>query len=216
LLRKLARRLAADATILDVGANVGQYARLARRAFPQAKIYSFEPNPAAFAKLVQIADELEIETIPLGCGNSVGSMPMFDFSESSGSEVATLVPGALETSGVEPAEFQVALTTIDNFCNERNIGEVGLLKIDVEGFERQVLMGASEMLSAGRVQVVQFEFNEGTLVNYTRMEDLQAQLAGYTLHRLLYDGNLLPIEPMPGLRKNLFCYQNIVALRDKR
>jgi hypothetical protein len=100
LLWKLARRLAADTTILDVGANVGQYARLARRAFPQAKICSFEPNPAAFAKLVQIADELEIEAVPLGCGNSVGRVPMFDFSESSGSEVATLVPGVLETSGV--------------------------------------------------------------------------------------------------------------------
>ena len=214
LLGKLARRLAEDTTILDVGANVGQYATLARKYFPRANIFSFEPNPAAFAKLLQLADELKIEAIPLGCGSSVGQMPMFDFSESSGSEIATLVPGVLETIGVQPMRFEVDLTTIDSFCNERNITEVGLLKVDVEGFERQVLMGASGMLSAGRVEVVQFEFNEGTLLNYTRMEDLQRQLAGYTLHRLLYDGSLLPIEPMPGVRKNLFCYQNIVALRN--
>ena len=50
-LRKLAGRLPPDPVIFDVGANVGQYARMVRKAMPGARIFSFEPGPAAFERL---------------------------------------------------------------------------------------------------------------------------------------------------------------------
>jgi len=213
LLHKLRKMLPSDAVILDVGANTGQYATIARKAFPRARIYSFEPNPAAFAKLQEAADRLGIHPIAMGCASTPGRMPMFDRSADAGTPFATLVPGVLERAGMNPARFEVELTTIDRFCEEQGLDEVALLKIDVEGFEKSVLEGAATMLARRRVEVVQLEFNEMNLLSRTTMDDIAALLDGYALHRLLYDGSLLPLDSVPTIRRNLFGFQNIVAVR---
>jgi len=213
LLHKLRKVLPPDAIILDVGANTGQYATIARKAFPEAQIHSFEPNPAAFAKLRETAERLRIHPIALGCGSAPGTRTMFDRSADSGTPLATLVPGVFEQRGISPVRFEVELTTIDRFCEEWGLDEVDLLKIDVEGFEKSVLEGASNMLAKRKVRFVQLEFNEMNLLSRTTMDDVAALLEGYTLHRLLYDGSLLPIYAIPQLRRNLFSFQNIVAVR---
>jgi hypothetical protein len=123
------------------------------------------------------------------------------------------VPGVMEQAGRDVVSFDVELTTIDRFCAEHSLKQVDLLKIDVEGFERSVLEGASEMLARRAVRVIQFEFNEMNLLSGTTMDDIQALLGGYSIHRLLYDGSLLPLDSAPTLRRNLFSFQNIVALR---
>jgi FkbM family methyltransferase len=213
LLQKLSKVLPPEAIILDVGANIGQYARIARKAFPEAQIYSFEPNPAAFARLQEAAKRLRIHAIALGCGSTPGTLPMFDRSADAGTPFATLVPGVLEQTGIAPARFEVKLTTIDRFCDEQAIDQVDLLKIDVEGFERSVIEGASTMLAARKVRFVQFEFNEMNLLSRTTMDDIAALLPGYALHRLLYDGSLRSLDSVSPLQKNLFAFQNIVAVR---
>ena len=213
LLQKLSKTLPAEAIILDVGANSGQYARIARKAFPNAHIYSFEPNPAAFAKLQAAAKDLRINAIALGCANTPGRLPMFDRSADAGTPFATLVPGVLEQAGMNPVRFEVELTTIDLFCAEQGIDHVDLLKIDVEGSEKSVLEGASAMLAQRKVRLVQFEFNEMNLLSRTTMDDIAALLPGYALNRLLYDGSLLSIDSVAPLNRNLFGFQNIVAVR---
>ena len=213
LLHKLRKMLPAEAVIFDVGANSGQYATIARQAFPQARITSFEPNPAAFAKLQETAGRLGIQAIAMGCGSTPGKAAMFDRSADAGTPFATLVPGVLEQAGMDPERFEVELTTIDAFCVEQGVDQLDLLKIDVEDFEQSVLEGASDMLARRAVRVVQFEFNAMNLLSHTTMDDLAGLLDGYALHRLLYDGSLLPIDQAPTIRRNLFGFQNIVALR---
>lgn len=214
LLLKLRKTLPSDAIMLDVGANSGQYATLARAVFPDARIYSFEPNPAAFAKLVETARQLRIQPIALGCGSAPGTRLMFDRAADAGTPFATLVPGVIEQRVATPARFDVELTTIDIFCQEQGLAEVHLLKIDVEGFEQNVLEGAAAMLAKRAVRVVQFEFNEMNLLSHTTMDDMAALLDGYALHRLLYDGSLLPIGAAHPMQRNLFGFQNIVAVRE--
>jgi FkbM family methyltransferase len=216
MLRKLRKHLPQKPVILDVGANIGQYSRIAREALPEARIYSFEPNPASFTKLQARSAELGVCVVPRGCGAAPGKMILFDSDEESGTGRATLVPGVFERMGLDPALIEVELTTIDQFCDEQGIDEVHLLKIDVEGSEKAVLQGASRMVSGERVQFIQFEFNEMDLLSHTTMEDIQALLPGYRLHRILYDGNLLPIDSLPAIRRNLFDYQNLVAVRAGR
>lgn len=64
-----------------------------------------------------------------------------------------------------------------------------------------------------RIDAVQFEFNEMNLFSHSNMADIERLLDGFDLLRILYDGNLLPLASAPLYRKNIFCYQNIVALR---
>jgi len=211
MLRKLRKHLPAKAIVLDVGANIGQYSRIARQALPDAQIYSFEPNPASFARLKARSEQLRIHAVPRGCGAAPGKMTLFDSDPDSGTGLATLVPDVFEQRGVEPARIDVELTTIDDFCEEHGLDEIHLLKIDVEGFEKAVLQGATRMISGKKVRFIQFEFNEMNLLSHTTMEDMQALLPSYRLHRILYDGSLLPIHSAPEIRRNLFDYQNIVA-----
>lgn len=208
-LKRLA--LPADAVIMDVGANHGQFATLARRHFPDATIYSFEPNPSSFAKLRDSAKALNVIAIPMGCGDRPGTLQMFDSSVDAASGLATFVPGVFEHEGKTPVAIEATLTTIDDFCAERRIDHIGLLKIDVEGFEANVLMGAQRMLT--RTDFVQFEFNEMNLLSKTSMADLEKLLPGFLLSRILYDGQLLPLNAAPVYRQNLFTYQNVVAVR---
>lgn len=114
-LRGLARTLPGDITILDVSANEGQYATLARRAFPKATIHSFEPNPAAFERLKGNAERLQIHAVPLGCASESGTMTLFDSSTDAGSGLATFVPGIFESDGVAPVRIEARVTTISEF-----------------------------------------------------------------------------------------------------
>lgn len=212
MLRKLRKRLAERPVVLDVGANIGQYSRVAREALPSAQIYSFEPNPASFAKLQARSKTLGIHPVPRGCGAAPGKMILFDSDNESGTGRATLVPGVFENMGVDPARIEVELTTVDEFCQVHGLETIDLLKIDVEGFEKAVLQGAGRMISAHKIHFIQLEFNEMDLLSHTTMEDLGELLPGYRLHRILYNGSLLPIDALPVIRRNLFDYQNIVAV----
>ena len=213
MLRRLASRLGSHPVILDVGANHGQFAALIRNAVPGARILSFEPNPAAFTKLVAAADHLGIEPFNVGCGSQAGRLTLFDATSTEGSGLATFVPGVFERQGIEPVGIEAELVTLDQFCADHGIERVGLLKIDVEGYERSVLEGAQRLIAERRIDVVQLEFNEMNLDSHTTIEDIQALLAGFALHRVLYDGNLVSLDGAPAVRRNLFVYQNLVALR---
>ena len=217
LLRKLSKILPAEAIILDVGANTGQYARIARKAFPKRTSIRSSPTPRPSPSCKRLPkacgstpSRSAAQTRPAGCRCSTGQAD-------AGTPFATLVPGVLEQAGMNPVRFEVELTTIDRFCGEQGLDHVDLLKVDVEGSEKSVLEGASAMLSQRKVRLVQFEFNEMNLLSRTTMDDIAALLPGYALHRLLYDGGLLPIDSISPLNRNLFGFQNIVAVRsDKR
>ena len=213
MLGRLAPRLGIKPVIFDVGANHGQFATLARNALPDARILSFEPNPASFKLLGAAADRLNIEIFNVGCGSEPGQMILFDSSATDASGLATFVPGVFERQGIEPVGIPAEVVTLDQFCADHGIEHINLLKIDVEGFERSVLEGAQRMLTAGRIDAVQLEFNEMNLDSHTTVEEVQALLPGLVLHRVLFDGNLLSLDNAPPVRRNLFVYQNLVALR---
>lgn len=206
-LERLARHLPVDSLILDVGANRGQYAALARAAFPRARIISFEPNPEAFSALRERAAGLDVEAVPLGCGRSPGEALLFDCG--GGSPLATLVPDV----HADAVETTVELTSIDDFCAERGIASIDLLKIDVEGAEHAVLEGAQRMLAARSVRVVQFEMNAMTLDAGTPLGRIEQLLRGYALFRILPSGQLLRLDGRESFFKNLYSYQNLVAIR---
>ena len=88
----------------------------------------------------------------------------------------------------------------------------GFLKIDVEGFELEVLRGAQRMLSEGRIVAIQFEFNEMNVVGRVFVGDFFHLLGPtYTLYRLLPHG-LMPIIGQNHWWNEQFIYQNLFAL----
>lgn len=145
-------------TIFDVGANIGEWTRLASRAFPTSKIHSFEPVPATFQKLSENSGgKQNIQLNNIGLSDAPGELTIHHSADAN--YLATCVSGfVLPFHGIETQAVKIAVTSGDLYCQKNNIPSIDLLKIDVEGYENNVLTGFSGMLSAGKIKIIQFEY----------------------------------------------------------
>jgi len=137
------------ATIVDVGANVGQFTLLVTSLFPQARVIAFEPlaGPASrFARLFAGNDKITLHRAALGPAESTASMHVSRSADSSsllpiGNLQAEIFPGTEEV-GTE----SVTVAPLDRFVAAADIVAPALLKIDVQGYELEVLRGAAPLL----------------------------------------------------------------------
>jgi FkbM family methyltransferase len=148
-------------TVLDVGANSGQYAQRLRDWGYQGKIVSFEPLSSAFAQLQKRAagDALwQIERCALGDREEVSSINVSGASASS--SLLDMLPRHTEIAphtGYIGRE-EVAVHTLDSLFERYFVtGDRVFLKIDTQGFTSRVLEGASGSLD--RVQGLEVELS---------------------------------------------------------
>ena len=148
-------------TILDVGANIGQYAMDAIKNGYQGSIYSFEPIPSVYKTLEMTAKKYSgWQVFNLGAGRMEDEM-MINVSENFVSSSILKVEEASLTA--EPTtrithQEKIKLTTIDSFLNSHPEikGEI-LLKLDVQGYEMEALAGSLKSLS--RIKLIQSELS---------------------------------------------------------
>jgi FkbM family methyltransferase len=137
-------------TVLDVGANEGQFVKVARVLFPQAPILAFEPNPHLVPSLERVLSTSGRGTVlPLACGREQGVLPLHltKFSPSA----SLLQPTRLQIPDFPAAEIgetiQVTVERLDDVVRSNALARAPyLLKLDVQGFELQVLQGATSIL----------------------------------------------------------------------
>jgi len=131
------------ATVVDVGANVGQYSMLfGQWVGPTGAVFAFEPSPAAFEGLVRhiAMNGLESVVTPIDC--AVGAEATTARLIVAGTGGESRLAAAFDA---DAATLSVPVTTIDAFCRDRRITP-GVIKVDVEGFELAVLRGARETI----------------------------------------------------------------------
>jgi FkbM family methyltransferase len=137
---------------LDVGANLG-YTATWFSAWA-AQVYAFEPDPenrAAIHEQFRIRHVHNVEVIGSAVAAEEGSTTLFLKPKAGHHSLADI--GASETID----SIEVTVTTLDRFCAARGIERVGLLKIDVEGFEPDVLEGAGALLEKHAIDLILFE-----------------------------------------------------------
>jgi FkbM family methyltransferase len=203
--------------VLDIGAHIGNYSNTVKSLCPSATIYAFEPHPRTFQKLRVEAFENGYTALNLGCGDMDGTFVLYDYQRqdtiSSGSSHASLFSDIIQ--GIHKADskgWNVQITTVDAFIESSGIEKVDLLKIDTEGNEYKVLQGASKSIEEGKIDAIQFEFNEMNIVSRVFLKDFIEILPSYFLYRLLpYD--FVPLENYVPVSCEIFAYQNIVAIR---
>jgi FkbM family methyltransferase len=133
---------------VDVGANVGYYTRFASRIVgPEGTVLAYEPNPTAFRLLRMNTEQLSNTTIFQKALSDQKGEAIFYIRRHG--EMSSL--GA--DSGARPIRVDVSTLDAELAAYPR----VDFIKIDVEGFEMEVLRGASETLSVHR-PIVYFEF----------------------------------------------------------
>lgn len=148
-LMNLALILERGDTFVDVGANVGLYsAVLGRlcRVWPENRWYAFEPNPDAFGRLIKTTSFLDTRVRNAGVSNQIGTLEF-----TAGAVSGVFGPTKNRSKYQYGASVSIPCVTLDSAQIE---GENIILKIDVEGHEREVPEGATALFELGRVKAV--------------------------------------------------------------
>lgn len=146
--------------VLDVGANKGQFAYELLSYGYRGRIVSFEPLSSAHALLRSNAERFPNWTVAdrTAIGAERGSVEIHISGNSVSSSILDILPSHLEAAprSIFIGSETVPVNRLDDLCalfpDDR-----ALLKIDVQGYEKQVLEGASRVLSACRAVHVEME-----------------------------------------------------------
>jgi len=156
-------------TVFDVGANIGQYSMLASKLVGnQGKVYAFEPSPDVVKPLkhhLKINNCSNVDLVPKAVSSHNGLAEFYPANERGNQGVGSLLPSNPD-QGQTRTESSVSVETItlDSFCEKHGIERVDLLKIDVEGYDLDVLKGAERLLSRCPHLVIQSEVEPENLV----------------------------------------------------
>jgi FkbM family methyltransferase len=206
-------------TIVDVGANTGEYAQELRFYFPKATIYAIEPHPKTFKKLSSLAKKEKLRVFNQGLGDHVGKGKLWDFADDAvlkhtqpTSTLASTLKEVIEDlHGQKAQAYEFPMNTLDNFVKQEKIEKIDFLKIDIEGAEISVLHGAKQLLKNKSISFIQFEFNEMNAYSKTFFKDFMDVLPQHLFYRIMPRG-LYSLGAYRPSTHEIFAFQNIVAI----
>jgi len=138
--------------LFDVGANVGQTTTTLVKYFPNASIFSFEPVGATFASLRRLCERFQhVRCLNMALGSSVG---VAEIEIHRNSELNTLVCDGPRLDDLVGVREAVSINTVDAFCATENVAEIDIFKMDVQGWEMEVLRGARDIMAQKKVRFV--------------------------------------------------------------
>lgn len=148
-------------TVIDIGANVGQFAVACARLFPGVRIHAFEPLPDCVERLAAaLARAEDARVYPLALGEAKGAVPLHVNAHRHSSSVLPL--GAAHKQAFPEArevfEVRVPMSTLDDTLAAVEIARPCLLKVDVQGYEGPVLRGAERVLARVDHAVIECSF----------------------------------------------------------
>ena len=150
-------------TVVDVGANKGQFAKTARMLFPNAEILSFEPIRSCFLVLEsELKADPRFHSFNFGLGDEEREILIHVYVQDASSSF-------LEGTALLAANFPLAvpkrgelaiIKRLDDIAPRLDLRERSLLKVDVQGYEMKVLRGGASMLRGFEIILIETSFSE--------------------------------------------------------
>jgi FkbM family methyltransferase len=173
-----------QAMVFDVGAHTGEWLSLFKKKYTKKSIvYSFEPSRESYTELSAIRME-HFFAHNIAFGDAIGTANLTgDVIGSSGMRITRL--DNTDGNHIE----HINITTIDQFCQDHTIREIDLLKMDIEGYELKALAGAKNILAAGSIKLIQFEYGAPSSEKYSLKEFFDLLSEHYEICRILKHGH---------------------------
>ncbi len=201
--------------ILDIGANVGLYtAILGKGSGDQGRVYAFEPDPENFRFLqrtIAANKLLHVHAVQAAAAAEAGKMRLFTSSENRGDN-------RLYGNELSDGFVDVDVIRLDDFLQGEGVENIDLIKIDVQGYEAEVLKGLENTVRSSQALTLLAEFWPDGLrrAGADPLELLhRLQSWGFRIHSLEAKGKIQPIvnleafiERFPGRN-----YTNIVGIK---
>jgi FkbM family methyltransferase len=192
----------------DIGANKGDYSKeLLTKT--HAKVYAFEPLVQDFADLMERFEDFGDRFIGInkGLGSSEG-IDLIYFNRMKTAH-ASYISEMNTIPYIENENIQeVNTTTLDQFVQYYSIEKIDLIKIDVEGFEKEVFQGAMKTINNLKPTYIQIEMNWHQLFRGTSLLYFAELLPEYRVFQLIPNGWVErdSIDPL----SNLYMFSNFV------
>jgi FkbM family methyltransferase len=199
--------------LFDIGANHGAYALFLAKLAPNARIFAFEPHPATFGLLDSHMKALPgVQSINRAVADKIGQLKLFDFRLEDGSTQASLSESAVALYSSDIIEHTVECTTVDAFMAEYGLDHIDLLKIDTEGHDLSVLLGAAKALQDRKIGMIQFEFIPANIATGVTMHGFFEVLKDYRIGRLCLNGTVRWLDHYDVKRCEVYVTHNLIAI----
>jgi len=204
---------------IDIGANIGKYTELLLKE-TAAKVIAFEPLPDAYLDLKKLElnnlNRLKVFNQAIGEKNEFLELNY----ASSKSEKASFSDNLEKLSFYDfhnNKKMKIKILTLDTFIEENlddfNQTEIDLIKIDTEGFELEVIKGATKTIKKMSPKYIQLEFNWHQLFKKQNMYSFYEFLKNYELFQILPYGNDLIKVNVTRPETNIYHLSNFVYIR---
>lgn len=148
-----------DSVFIDVGANMGVMSLKFAQLAPEGKVYSFEPTHYSLARLKrnlelnpQLASRIEVVNSFVSSKTSANAnIKAYASWKVNGTRTEDAHPVHL---GIAKSTEGVGSTSLDDFCQRKSLTKITLIKIDTDGHEYDVLLGARETIKKYRPQII--------------------------------------------------------------
>ena len=150
-------------TIIDIGSNKGQFVMLIEQLFPNKVIHSFEPLDEPLKKQKKFFSyKKNIFFYNFALGSQTGTREFFVTKRMDCSSFLRVDTKKIENDIFKIDELKnIQIKTLDEIIMNQNINKPILIKIDVQGFELEVLKGALELLK--KVDYLLIEVSDNTI-----------------------------------------------------
>jgi FkbM family methyltransferase len=171
-----------DGVFFDVGCNAGSFVKALQTLRIRDNIHCFEPHPVLAQKTLETYPHIRMQKICIGSydGKIDINIPMHSVGLSS-----IVNRPVFQQLGQPIKVLSTTCKTIDTYCEENKIDTIDFLKIDVEGAEKHVLMGAKRMLANHKIKAGVFEVGQ-TLIDAGTSGDELAKIIeffGYKIEK---------------------------------
>jgi FkbM family methyltransferase len=150
-------------TVIDIGANEGQFAKEIRAILPSAFIYSFEPVKGVYEKMKEnLAADKNKMLFNLGLGESDDVLEINVNDHSPSSSLLDLDKTHLENyaHATKTHKENITVKTLDGIMKENNITKNLLIKVDVQGYEDKVIAGGTDTFKMAKIAMIETTYKQ--------------------------------------------------------
>jgi FkbM family methyltransferase len=154
------RQLEID-TVLDIGANIGRFSVTSSAVFPNARIFGFEPLPHCFEQAKSLnANNKNVEILNYGLGKRDETIEINANSFSPSSSFLPMTDSHTEAFPFTKSQekLQVQVRRLDNVAPKLKLGRNMMVKIDVQGYEGDVISGGSDTIKAAKLIMAELSY----------------------------------------------------------
>tara|TARA_B100001540_G_C15672775_1_gene580974 strand:+ start:217 stop:1014 length:798 start_codon:yes stop_codon:yes gene_type:complete len=202
---------------IDIGANKGEYSKYILEN-SKSKVVAFEPFPKSFKKLQFIKKNYVSRFYPYNIGIGEKEKTEKLYYDKNNLQWANFNPEVRKIDYLKNSKLSVSckISSLDYFLNKNKYlikNKINLIKIDTEGYELEVLMGAKKTINKFKPKYIQIEYNWHHLFKNVNLYTFSKILKGYRVYKIFpFSKNLIKINPEKP-ENNYFNYSNIVFIK---